>query len=599
MTPLVAGSGTGQGVLALEGGPYRVGQVLRGAQRVQGVVSLRWLPAVLGDAAVVQVVELRTLRPQALPTLVVPARLGQTEWWTAQAAQAFGTAYAALPLPEYLGRATRYVDDARVRLQRLTVTWLLLLLLAGLLIHLAGVWFAQRERLRIERMLGRSQQAFWPLAAPEPERLGLGVLGAALLAGAQGALGQLPVPWAQAAPLWGLVLLTAVLGSVLLGLRLQRVPLGRARLRRSGVTLWAAPALLTGALVLGVPLLGTRALQLWQQQAAVVRDIGANTLVAITLPNAAQVPAPTRCPAQVPCLAVGWSDLYLWPPSFAQAQEAAFAGVGQFDPRDAAALGVRAVQGRLPRPGQREVVLSRAAFTALQQVGADFGVGRRLDAGFEVVGIVDLPSHESVTLFGGYRFYDMAVYVPVGAPGLDTLNRGQSVFLSPLGASALVMPRLSDAQRAQVQAHRAELDDLELYQPAAYAAQVAAGTRASVLWLLGALGVGWVLAGFSYHAALQLVLTQRAEEVSIWRLLGLPAAGVLRRLGTDLLRVVLGTGVATALLALALRRDQAALGAALALGTLAALLVGCGALLLAHRRRLAKIPIDRLFREVA
>lgn len=581
--------------LALDGGPYVPGQVLAGGQVVQGTVSLSWLPVTLSDASVVHVTTFRNVQPQDLPTLLIPTDDDVT-LWAARASQAFGLEYTAQPLSAYLGRATRYVDDARLRLQRLTVTWLTLLLLGGLMVQLSGGWFAQRERLRVERMLGRSEGAFmarWLRLSLQS--WGWGVLGAGVVTAALVAAHRLPLRGRDALLVWGVISGAALLGSVLLGLGARRVPLGRTRLR--GGVGQVLPALLTGALVLGVPLLGTQALRLWLEQQAVVRQIGEHTLVAVTLPNATVVPTPARCPAGVPCLPVGWSDLYLWPPSFTGAEEPEFMGVGQFRPQDAKALGLKIVQGRLPEPGRREVLVSRRTLERLTARRAGVGVGSALDAGFRVVGVVDLPANAGVTLFGNYRFYDMAVFVPSDAAGLGTLNGGQSVFLSPLGGSALVMPRLSAEQAGLVAAGRRTMTDLEVYRPAGYAAQVAAGTRASVTWLLGLLLVGGVLAGFSYHAALHLILAQRAEEIAVWRLLGLTASGVLRRLSAGLLRVLLvagGTGLGAALL---LERRQLTLSGTLGLVTLLALLGVWTALMLGLRRRMAREPLERLYRE--
>ncbi|WP_152550533.1 hypothetical protein [Deinococcus sp. RL] len=595
-------------VLSLAAGPYPVGTRLQekgGGLRVTGEVAIPWIAAVMGDTTVLEVQNLNTLRPDQIPTLVLAASAGRdAERWKSAAQRAFGLSYEATPLSAYLSRATLYMEHARAHLQRKMTVLALMLLLMALLARLHLSWYRRRERLRVERMLGRSERTFllaWVRLSLSRWLWGAGA--AAALALLLSLTGRLSLPGKPALLLWLAVCGAGLALTAWLGLSLRHVPLGRPGLeRRSSWTAWSLPALLTVLLVAGIPLLGADAARLWLEQGAVVRGLGANTLVAMTLPSARRVPTVTSCPAQTACVPVGWSRVDLWPPDL-RPDEPRWSSLGRFRPQDAPILQLRLREGRWPRDGQREAVVNLAALRELRQGAPTFGLGSTLLQGYRVVGVAEVPPHSTASLFADMQFYDAGLFLPWTAPGLETPTlTTDELFLSPLGTSALLLREVPPEKQASVQTHiRAQPggEALEFYRPAQYALDLTRSVQGSLLWLAGLLAGGLALATATYLAALHLVLAQRAREISIWRLLGLTVAGVRRRLGRTLL-TVLGSAALTGV-ALALLWKNATLGltALLSAGTAVVLLVSGSLSLWAVTRRLGDAAIDRTYREAS
>jgi hypothetical protein len=457
---------------------------------------------------------------------------------TALVGQYAGTAVRVEPLYLFLLGDSYAVDIRQVRFQQLAAGALLLCLLLALLTRINERWFAEREHLRIERMLGRSRGDYllrWLRHSMVSWAWGV-LAGVGLSMAWVAQRGYLQAALPALVGVAAISTLAALLFTALFLIGASRFPLARSSLdTKPGWLDYLAPVLVGAIITLSVSLLLAQAVTAYQETASSIRGLPPHQLTALTTKTATTAPDATTCAklSVLACVPFGITGPFLWTADQHRSfvNEPLLETVAQVAETHLQALNIHLSQGRYPQSGAREVAINSAALPMIRRHDPDFDIGSQLRHGYTVVGIIDVPSSPETI---HRSLFNAALFVADNAPDFEP-----RFFLAPNGNSGLILQLAPETDDAALRSQLRRDFEVSFRQEGAYARILTYAFRSS-LWRIGAISLGMVvLAALVYYSLARLLLVKKANEISVFRLLGMSSDRLFRRLSVDFLRVSL------------------------------------------------------------
>jgi hypothetical protein len=537
-------------LIAQEGGPYKQGEMTAEGE-VSALATLKWQKLFLHDAAVIQLIQNDLAKIPALIRKNTTFYLSSNDYIHIQeileAIQHYtGMTYAHEPLYNFLAKDSYALELRQATLQKLSVTFLAFSLLLSIFSHLSQTWYKGRENYRIERVLGRSSYHYfrtWFLQSIHQWLWGLLVSTAIFTIFI--VFGKNSVANLKTLMFWflGFFIVSFIL-TFLVSSSASQFPLSRSSLDVEQT--WRdqlVPIFTTIGLVFGITFLFADTLSQWLESQDSIKSLGANTFIATTTSAATDLLDANICKhAQSKlCSRFGITNIPLWPTELSQlSNDDTFISLIQFDPQQAKALDIKLVQGRFPTHGKREIAINESIMTHIHDIMPDFGLGSKLDAGYEVVGFVRTPTKAKFSIFDS--IYQVPAFIAPNAP--DILPE---YFLPPLGKSGVILQLNStDDPIAIKQNLRNIYKHLSFTQPASYALYFERAIRKSATILGFIFLLAFLLAIMAYYSLINTLLQKRMLELAIWRLMGMNMA----TLRCKLIQILLYTPIISGLLGL-------------------------------------------------
>lgn len=449
-----------------------------------------------------------------------------------------GTVARVEPLYLFLLGDSYSVDIRQVRFQQLAAGALLLCLLLALLTRINERWFAEREHLRIERMLGRSRGEYlirWLRHSMVSWAWGvLAGLGLSIFFVWQ--RGYLQTAFSALMGVAAISTLAALLFTALFLISASRFPLARSSLDiRSGWLDYLSPILVGAIITLSVSLLLAQAVTAYLETASSIRGLPPHQLTVLTTKTATTAPDATTCTnlSVVTCVPFAVTGPFLWTADQHRLffNEPSLETVAQVAETHLPELNIRISKGHYPQAGTREVAVNSAVLSTLRRHEATFDIGSQLRHGYTVVGIIDVPSSPETI---HRSLFNAALFVTDNAPDFEP-----SFFLAPSGNSGLILRLSPDDDDAMLRSQLRRDFEVSFRQEGAYTRIIMYALRSS-LWRISYMSAGMVaLSALVYYSLARLLLIKKENEISVFRLLGMSGDRLFWRLSVYFLSVSL------------------------------------------------------------
>ncbi|MFN8510635.1 MAG: ABC transporter permease [Deinococcaceae bacterium] len=509
-----------QSILVQDGHPFGVGTKIVDQQKsdvISGKLKLTWMVDQL-DTSVLFVPEsdLSLLDGGDFPVFYFKGSATETEQVHAALQNHFGLRFEAKEVWQHYQEIGSAMLLAQTRLQKDLATVLLIATLLKIYSDTLKGWHQRRERLRIERTLGRPLSYFymqWYVACISQWFPGFALAAATALI--YGWVRSDPSFLPQWAALFCAIALPTLGTMYTLIHRSTQVALAKtsdvsAKSSRDHVVLIASSVLLGFA----IPYFFSGALKLFVESKQAMDTLGIDRTI-VFAPQMSKKMVDLCENQNGSCVSFGYSGIHLWNTRFDMTEHSEMSNSATFDFSKAQNLGVTLTEGKWPSQGKKELLVNQKYLADILKKYPDFGVGKTLDLGFKVVGIVDTHHSGAYDLDEGLKFLDAALFIPSNPRWNDTF------FAAPLGKSGAIFQFKDGESKEALSKIYARFGNVRVLSVSDYAQKLYQSIEQSLIILSVLLAATSLAVFLTFANDIHLLLMVRSLEISIRRMLGM------------------------------------------------------------------------------
>ncbi len=450
-------------------------------------------------------------------------------------------------------------DLSQNKLEKWASIFLLIILLMYIFTQLSSVWHKKIEVFRIQRTLGRRIRFFyskWMLESTVQWLPGL-IISVLIILIKSRFDSILSLENLKYIVIYTIIIcLVALIIASFLGITINKFSLARKNTAQNKT--WAnftIPTAVAFLIVFSMAWLISITWYTWAVYSNKIRELGEDSILALTTSAAAKIPESILCKGIVGIKSCN---------SFSQVN-ASFSSsnfpyesilksktalnkrvtIGGIDPQFVHDLGIKLLKGKLPEKGSKEVVINDIDLKIINTEFPDFGIGTNLGRGYIIVGIVAAPKQVDSLDYPKIDVLHSHMFLSNDSP----FFRNRSV-LPPRGMSGLVIKVFDDTNIIMLKAEiRKKFNALEFIQPGSYERQVAKAVGKGLIRLIAIMIIALIFSILVFSNYINILISQKFLELSVWRMLGLTISKLKTNLLWEFVPIPLISGLLASLLA--------------------------------------------------